>query len=211
MNIQLKILESDSQIASNILKALKPQVDEFIKKRIPKIEIALRESITDMLKNEPEYQSLMSGRLKYEFGLPNEVNIDTVVEILANTVSISTEQSVINNRGISIKLKLTALSKDGEPAISSSDAFVVDAKGGYALPWLEWLLFKGTEPIVKNYSVRIGQNPFSRSGMAIMVESNKNWRVPSEFAGSINNNWMTRAIDKNEDKIEKQIISIFNE
>lgn len=211
MNTSLKILESDAQITSSILKALKPQVDDFLKKRIPKIEVSLRQMISDMLKNEPEYESLSSGRLKYEFGLPNEVSIDSIVDILSNTVNIETTQSIINSRGISIKLNLTALSKDGEPAISSSDAFVIDTKGGYALPWLEWLLFRGTQPIVKNYSVRLGQNPFSRSGMAIMVESNKNWRVPSEFAGSINNNWISRAIDKNEDKIQEKIISIFNE
>ena len=55
----------------------------------------------------------------------------------------------------------------------------------------------------------MGPNKFSRSGMALMVESNKNWRVPSEFAGSPSNNWASRALDKIEDKIQTQIIAIF--
>jgi hypothetical protein len=30
-----------------------------------------------------------------------------------------------------------------------------------------------------------------------MISSEKqNWRVPSEFAGTVNNNWITRAIDR---------------
>jgi hypothetical protein len=130
---------------------------------------------------------------------------------MSDSTDIITEYSKITGGHINIKLKLTALNKNGEPWISSENASVHDPKGGYTLPWLEWLLFKGTQTIVKNYSVKMGQNPFSRSGMAIMVESNKNWRVPSEFAGSVSSNWMSRSVDKVEDKIQEKIINIFKE
>jgi hypothetical protein len=78
---------------------------------------------------------------------------------------------------------------------------VIDGERGYSLPWLEWLLFRGGEIIVRNFEVEYGTNPRSRSGDAIMISSNKNWRVPAQFAGTIGNNWTTRAISSIEDKI----------
>lgn len=209
MNINIKLLESDSQIRQSILSGLKPEVDALVSKSIPKIIPMIKDLFKEALMNEPEYSSLKSGRLKYEFGLPQEVDVDDVVSIMSNTVNINLFQSKISNSGINIGIKIEVFEKSGEPAIDSPNAFVTDTKGGYSLPWLEWLLLKGTAPLVKNYSVILGPNKFSRTGMALMVESNKNWRVPSEFAGSQSNNWASRALDKIEDKIQTQIISIF--
>jgi len=209
MNIDIKLLDSDSQIRQSILSSLKPEVDALVSKCIPKISPMIRDLFKEALMSEPEYTSLKSGRLKYEFGLPQEVDVDDVVSIMSNSVNINLLQSKISNSGINIGIKIEVFEKSGEPAINSPNAFVTDTKGGYSLPWLEWLLLKGTAPIVKNYSVVLGPNKFSRTGMALMVESNKNWRVPSEFAGSQSNNWASRALDKIEDKIQTQIISIF--
>jgi hypothetical protein len=209
MNIDIKLLESDSQIRQSILSSLKPEVDALVSKSIPKINPMIKDLFKEALMNEPEYTSLKSGRLKYEFGLPQEVDIDDVVLIMSNSVNINLSQSKISSSGINVGIKIEVFEKSGEPAINSPNAFVSDTKGGYSLPWLEWLLLKGTVPIVKNYSVILGPNKFSRTGMALMVESNKNWRVPSEFAGSSSNNWASRALDKIEDKIQTQIIAIF--
>jgi hypothetical protein len=84
---------------------------------------------------------------------------------------------------------------------------VTDSKG-YSLPWLKWLLFEGSKPLIKNYSVKFGSNKRSRTGQAIMISSNKNWKVPSEFAGTVTNNWITRAIDRASDKILQDIQNI---
>ena len=196
MNINIKLLESDSQIRQSILSSLKPEIDALVSKSVPKISLMIKDLFREALMNEPEYTSLKSGRLKYEFGLPQEVDVDDVVSIMSNTVNINLFQSKISNSGINIGIKIEVFEKSGEPAINSPNAFVTDSKGGYSLPWLEWLLLKGTAPIVKNYSVILGPNKFSRTGMALMIESNKNWRVPSEFAGSQSNNWASRALDK---------------
>ena len=87
-------------------------------------------------------------------------------------------------------------SDDMDGVIYSENARVIDNDND--LPWLEWLLFKNNAPIVKNYNVKFGSSPYSRSGLAIMVPSSNNWRVPPEFAGSIRNNWTTRAISRAE-------------
>ena len=55
--------------------------------------------------------------------------------------------------------------------------------------------------IVRNYNVKFGESEYSRSGLAIMVPSNYNWRVPTQFAGSIRNNWTTRAVSRIETSV----------
>ena len=209
MNISIKLLESDSQIRQSILSSLKPEVDILVSKSVPKISSVIKDLFKEALVNEPEYVSLKSGRLKYEFGLPQEVDVDDVVSIISNSVNVNLVQSKISSGSINIGIKIEFFERTGEPAINSPNAFVTDTEGGYSLPWLEWLLLKGTAPIVNNYSVVLGPNKFSRTGMALMVQSNKNWKVPSEFAGSSSNNWASRALDKIEDKIQTQIIAIF--
>ena len=72
---------------------------------------------------------------------------------------------------------------------------------GYSIPWLDWLLLKNNQILVRNYEVQYTNSNRSRSGMAIMVNSNSNWRVPPEYAGSITNNWTTRAVDRVESKV----------
>ena len=209
MNIDIKLVESDSQIRQSILSSLKPEVDALVSKSIPKINPMIKDLFKEALMNEPEYVSLKSGRLKYEFGLPQEVDVDDIVSIISNSVNVNLFQSKISSGGINIGIKIEVFERTGEPAINSPNAFVTDTKDGYSLPWLEWLLLKGTAPIVNNYSVVLGPNKFSRTGMALMVQSNKNWKVPSEFAGSPSNNWASRALDKIENKIQTQIIAIF--
>jgi hypothetical protein len=78
---------------------------------------------------------------------------------------------------------------------------------GYSLPWLQWLLFEGNEVLIKNYKVEFRPNPNSRSGLAIMKpSSSSSWRVPPEFVGSEENNWITRAITRIENNVYDLIV-----
>jgi hypothetical protein len=209
MKLSLTLLESDSYIKNQILEALSKQANIVLKntsqKILPKIKILLENA----LKQEPEYISLISGQLRLEFGIPDASSIDDIVKKLSETVSISVQNSTIKNNGVSGGILLTALEKASMGGlINDSSAMVVDSKG-YSLPWLQWLLYEGNKPIVKNYEVKLGPNPKSRTGMAIMVDSNKNWRVPPAFAGTINNNWIIRALDRVSNDITKLIQDSF--
>ncbi|NCA31122.1 MAG: hypothetical protein EBS93_10465 [Chitinophagia bacterium] len=101
------------------------------------------------------------------------------------------------------------VSIDYADVLSSDDALVIDNLRGYNLPWLEWLLLEGNKIIVRKQQVEFGPNIASRTGNAIMRPSNKSWRVPSEFAGTITNNWITRAIDNSESQIYDLLDRIF--
>lgn len=202
MKLTLKIVESDAQIQKLVLNSLVPMVQKTIVKSIPSIKSQIRDLIINALKQEPEYSALVSGKLKAEFGIPQASQVNTVVQALADTINITANQIVAGSNGLKGGFSLTMMKSDDlGGAITIDAAHITDTLGGYSLPWLEWLLLRSNDIIVRNYEVRYTSSPRSRSGMALMYESKESWRVPPEFAGSQNNNWTTRAVDRSEKQI----------
>lgn len=205
MKYSVSLLESDKDIRSAILDALSSDLSKTISKSISSISTKIKILVKKALQNEPEYQSLKSGQLRREFGIENTNNVDVVIDKLIDTLIIDTKTITINSQGLSGGLRITMIPSDFSGVVGSEESVVVDNMRGYSLPWLEWLLLKGSQIIVRDYEVKVGSNPYSRSGDAIMVSSSKNWRVPPEFAGTVTDNWTTRALSTIDDEISKII------
>lgn len=204
MKLSLTLLETDSAIRQMILRSLAEDVSRTISRAIPEIRIGLRTLLESALKAEPEYSSLISGKLRAELGIVDTNIVDNIIDKMCNTLIVTSKPINISNIGLSGGLSVTAISSsDIGGLISDSDAFVNDPQRGYSLPWLEWLTLKGTSPIIKEYKVDMTSSPYSRTGMALMVsDSGSSWSVPPEFAGVEENNWTTRAVER----IESQIV-----
>lgn len=206
MIFEMSILESDSQIRALILEAMREHMQQAVDSSSKDIINQIKIIVADALKTEPEYESLKSGTLRYELGIPDTGVVDIIVDKMVNTLSLNSKPIGTTNFGLSGGYELTMIKSDDINGIlDSEEAVVNDAARGYVLPWLRWLLLEGNKPIVKSYEVKLTPSKSSRTGMAIMVESNKNWRVPAEFSGSISNNWTTRAIEKTEKSILEAI------
>lgn len=209
MKLSVSLIESDSQIRNLILDSLTKQISAGLQRSINPLTQAIKTIMTKALQSQPEYQSLISGQLRKEFGIANANNVDIVINNLINTLSVKILPIKTINTGLSGGISIEMIPSDNfGGALSDPSASVVDEDKGYSLPWLEWLLLKGTDIIVKNYEVKFGPNPNSRSGDAIMVSSTKNWRVPPEFVGTQRNNWTTRAIESAEEELTNTIKSI---
>jgi hypothetical protein len=207
MKFSLKLIESNSEIRRAILENLISELDIVIAKSLPTITKKIQTLVIASLKQEPEYTSLISGKLKAEFGIPDSSKVDAVVDALAQTLEVVANKLRPSTVGISGGFKLRMMESDTMSGVIYTDIASVIDDDGYTLPWLEWLLLQGNQIIVRNYTVRMGSNPYSRSGLAIMVHSDSSWRVPPEFAGTERNNWTTRAIDR----IESEVYTIISE
>ena len=196
MRVSLKIIETDAQIRQEILKALAPEIDRAIGRSVLYIKNRLVGVIKSSLIKEPEYSSLISGQLKYELGIANSSTVDSVIDAVLQTVRVSYNKATVAPNGIKGGLSITVLSGEDVRGLIKTDIASVFDDDGYYLPWLEWLLLKGTSPLVKKFEVKLGTNSRSRTGNAIMVSSTTNWSVPSSFAGTETNNWFTRALNR---------------
>jgi hypothetical protein len=137
------------------------------------------------------------------------VSFDRDPEKIYNLVQVS--YPTVNGRRITRKDRLgsypnrKSLGKErtglrGRPA-EKFEVFNID--------WLKWLLTSGAEPVIFGYRVKFGNFPTSRTGQAIMVPKNGGaWGVPAEFAGTANDNWITRNLDLFRPKIEEIINSM---
>lgn len=202
MKFSLNLIESDSDIKNKILIEIRDHLQRAMIKSIPFIRQSIPSKIKDVLMAEPEYQSLISGKLKGEFGLSSaSQKVNDIIDIWTKNVTVTINPVTISGSKIKGGFKLDMIDSSYNDVLANDGAIVIDETSGVVLPWLEWLLLYGNKIIVKNYEVRVGSNPRSRSGMAIMVPSKNNWRVPPEFAGTITSNWVTRALSRLDDSI----------
>jgi len=210
MRITAKILESDSYIRNQILTSIKEHMEQVFKKAVPALSKSIPQVVYKVIVDEPEYQSLLSGKLKYEFGIPSSAQkVNDIIDIWTKNIVINATPITMSSSGLKGGFNINMIKDNYEDVLTSDSALVTDSMSQAVLPWLEWLLLYGDKIIVRNYEVVVGPSPYSRTGLAIMKPSKQNWRVPPEFAGTKNSNWITRALEKLDssipDLIQKEI------
>jgi hypothetical protein len=211
MKLSLKILESNAQINKLVLEALVPEIANYMSASIKKLRTNIPKIISETIKNSPEYDSIMSGQLKYELGIPDpQTKLAGIIEIWTNNIYTEYHKPTISAGKIKTSFSMSLIRSDFADVLSSDFSIVVDAARGYNLQWLEWLLLDGNKVIVPKHEVIFRNSRFSRTGAALMKESTQSWRVPSQFSGTITDNWITRAIDSAQTKISDTIEKAFN-
>lgn len=206
MLFTLKILESNNQISKEILNALLPDISNYFKDVIRYLRVNLPPVVKAAIIDSPEYQSILSGQLQYEFGIPDSgTKLSGLLDLWSQNVDITYNAPVISGNKIKSSFSVSMIRVDFSDVLYSDYASMYDALRGYSLPWLEWLLLEGNKTIIRDYGIVVGPNRNSRTGMAVMRSSAGSWKVPSQFAGTIGDNWITRAIDKAETSIETVI------
>lgn len=207
LKFSLDVIDSNSEIYTAILKALLPEVKDFINTAFTQIKASLPLVIRAAITDTPEYRSLLDGQLKYEFGIPDSASkLAGLLDIWSNNLNEIYNPPSIQNNQIKASFSVSMIRVDFADVLYTDYGYMQDSIRGYNLPWLEWLLLEGNRTIISDYQVLVGPNKASRTGMAIMSPSKKSWRVPSSYAGTENDNWITRALDS----ISPQIQQIIN-
>ena len=175
--------ELNSKLNTGILRnSLKKRVQEILQMNIM---------------NQPEYLSLSEGgKLRTELGLVDaQTKIDSILRILIRGINVvNTPINVVGNQ-ISGRIMITAVPGDFSDVLSSNAAAYTTEKGDI-IPWLSWLLTMGDTIIIATHKVTYEPRlaAFSRTGYDVMLPSATGWKVPSEFSGTIDDNFITRAV-----------------
>lgn len=207
MKLSLSVVQDSNNIANLIMKDISANINKIFNKAIPKIENDLKFLLAEAIRSQPEYSSLMAGTLKAELGLPDSSIVQQTVDYFVENIRVTKNNIKYSSKGLLGNISIELFSDSSvNSAVNSDFANIQDVKG-YIIPWLQWLLLEGSSILIKNYEVKYGNSPYSRSGMAIMVQSNDSWSVPNMFAGQINDNWITRAINSSEQSIVNIIAS----
>lgn len=152
---------------------------------------AVRILIRQVLEKNETIKALTDGFLRGDFGLEHDVAVTAVAAIIDMVMSKITTDVKTDKKATTIRIVVGAI---GLEDISTIPGFsYVSIPSEEEIPWLEWLLTKGTEIVVDDYHVKYVEG-IGRSGLAEMRDG-EFFRVDPQHSGKIGNNFITRAIE----------------
>lgn len=203
--ISIKIVDTISDITKNINSSLASMINAEISRKSQQIQQNVKELIDEWIITQPEIISLQSTStesLAGQFGIPRQ-NVSSAIDGIITAIKESTtvELKPFNNK-LKGGLFIYVQPVDFNNVLSLDVGHVVYAGGD--LHWLNWLITLGSKVIVANYHYEASGGS-GRSGLGVM-SIGSSFRVPPKFAGTIDNNFITRAL-QGDDKV-KQITNI---
>jgi len=231
LKMKVKLLETEASLRRKVVDALlsklKVKYPNLAQTIIKKFQFIFLEE----LRSSSTYKALQSGgELAVDFGF----EIDKAQKYLNNLEGIwSMQNKILKNDLFKVKntryfgsIKIGFIEADFTFAMNSEDAghyVSITKRGNINVDWLEWLLFGGftidtryriwykrdwgqygdktSEQLIKMVHV-------SRTGEALMKRSTQGWRVNRSFAGTSNNNWITKVLDIVKVRLGQEIIKL---
>jgi hypothetical protein len=207
--IQVRLIDPTNVIVKKILQGIVEDYNKLIIKVLPSMEARVREGTKAFFIKSDFYPALAGGELEGHFGFPKGTGvarIKSIIEAIANAMVVRNTPIRLSGKNFFGKLEIKVLRTDLNE-IFSLPSNVTEVRN-YSnrtksgdedyeiLPWVEWWLKRGGDIIISQYEISFETNaPGSRSGQAIMVSNDAGiWRVPNEYAGTIGDNSLTRAL-----------------
>jgi len=187
----IKLTQTINEISSKINKAIAEDFSRTIRNNKQRIESSCKNLASDSISSQPEMLALKSGNLSGEFGLyPGSES--SAASAIASAVSSSVEVKIKNINSSLSNIPLTIYFQPSTfTNLLSLDQGHVKYRGG-DLHWLNWLISLGDSVIVSGYQYEPSSGR-GRSNLGYM-SSGGYFKVPSEFSGTMDDNFVTRAL-----------------
>jgi hypothetical protein len=179
------------------------------------VTINVRKKIRTSLSSSNAIKSLLSGKLKSDFGLTDSaatVAVRSIIDHVSDNIKVSIKYSYRGANVAVLSLDLLPLGVDAIAALPAGNYISTGKYGGGDVTWLTWLLTKGTSVIIGDFYVFEGARGRSRSGQSVMqknVRGGSGFRVDPGFAGSKDDNFITRALTPIIPEIRDEVFKTF--
>jgi len=197
--VRINIVETDTQIAKRIHAAYGAAVQKYLNDASSKVLNSLKPTIVSAITSSPEMQSVEGGLLKADFGLTSSP-VSVIVDSIVSTLNLKTQKVITNSNKMTGGFSITMQPNNYGNLFNLPQANQKIING--SLPWLEWLLTFGDTVIIVNSKVEYG--PYGRTGLAKMTRGGP-FKVNSAFSGTVDDNFITRALKRNEQAILQSI------
>lgn len=198
--ISLRLTETTQQIQEKINRELASMINDKLFQKRSYILIESKKLAESWILSQPEITSLNGGDLSGLFGLYAGTESSVITSIIQSVRdSVTTELVKIDPQFKKGGLRINFQPSNFVNLLSLKAGHVVYKDGD--LHWMDWLITQGDKIIVTDYSFnpRLGAG---RSKQGTMT--NKGFfRVPPQYSGTLENNFITRALIGNEQ--QKQI------
>lgn len=198
MTLSLKVTMSDGAFQEAIMKQILQTFNQAISKMKGSgtIEAAIASGLTDAFLNSPEIQSLTNGELQRLFDMqPGDLaKLSSFLNnaIFGSNSFFTVKYAFFRRTGTNIAGGITVV-------FSLANLEQLNQTLGYPV-WLEALTEKGDSEIILHFGINASAD---RRGRVFYT------RVPPQFSGTINNNFVSRALNKVASKVDILLESEF--
>lgn len=209
MTLRIKLTTPSSKIKDMIGEQATEYLNKKISKNYRRVVNSLQQKIPFWVRSQPEIQSLLSdgvpGSLNALFGFYSGDANRAVTDII-NAIKQSTSIQInkINRKYVgTVEFNFQPLNFANILGLSSGH--IVTEKGA-DLHWLDWLITQGDAAIIVGYKYEAKNS--GRSGGGIMSPGSY-FRVPPQYSGTLEDNFITRALSNRESEIEPIMARLF--
>lgn len=231
--MNLKLWTTAQEMSFMMSTAIAAEINKRIESRLSEVKEQVQSTLKERIIKSPEYLSLMgdssTSSLRAHFGLISPTSVVTpIIDTWLKNIQIVFKKFQ-GTKGNKIRgtFKINAIGSSYLDVKSLPTASYTSKPSNQLIPWLEWLLESGTTLLIKDYGITFDINTGvfqglfkSRSGSAIMINKETTfgmsplhgsftWSVPPQYAGTKDDNWITRALANIEPEISKIFMGIF--
>lgn len=211
MHIGLRLVDTNTKIRQDMLNAIAKHLTKTLSKAYANIITQIRKMTIQHLRSTETYEALAGGVLEGHFGFPKGTGVDkadAIIESVAKGIQIVTTPVTVHGNKFRGELTVQVLRKNLDEVFRLGNSILMTFNKGELLPWADWLLRRGNDIIIKQYEIS-WESGRGRSGQAIMIPDDSGfWQVPPEYAGTVNDNWLTRSILRETDGYVQKLHSI---
>lgn len=155
------------------------------------ITLATQFHLKEHIERQPEYVAMMNGTLQYELGVVNIQNIlPKLIDAFLNDIVVTVPQIQVRGERFIGGLTVEAIRSGYEEVLRLPEATYLTSKSD-EIPWLSWMLQESDRIIISGFHFQ-RLNGRGRSGGGLMLAKGS-WKIPSQYAGTNSDNFITRA------------------
>tara|TARA_Y100000004_G_C8821874_1_gene372273 strand:- start:81 stop:710 length:630 start_codon:yes stop_codon:yes gene_type:complete len=209
MTVGLQLTQNAIQFEKLVLNALADELNSFFTKRVQRAMDPVRQAVRAALRKSNTIIELSSGaKLRGALGIPSGQDPTTsIIEAVANSAMIIPKPIKVQQKSFSGGFSINVQPENFSNLLNQSFGSVTTKKAA-KLPWLNWLLTRGSSIIVADYGVKYSPGS-GRSGHAKMQLKGTPFSIDPVHSGTIANNFVSRALEEDADNIIKAIMRAF--
>ena len=209
--LSIDLLGTPAEFEKIVLNAITEAFGKALDKSIETIKEKTKKLVYKNIYDCNEMEAISEGSLRLELGLSSGQAgsaSHNIAEAVIQSISVQKQKASKKSAGgLSLNIQPSSFSNILGVPDSSVSYFSKHYRRGVELEWLDWLLNRGDEIIVSKFSfVPSGKGRLGGGRM----EKGGSWRISPQYAGTSEDNFITRALGESSQEeiasiIEKEI------
>lgn len=220
--IKLEVITPDAVINKRIINEVAGYIKLRVAKLVDRLEKEVKLWVVSVVKNSPTWHELSTyNDLRLELGIgPAQDVLDKILGWWENTLIINATNVNVASNGIKLVININAIEASYEDVIKIGRYISRGKDGDHEIDWLNWLLTQGANPVkaggvpIKGYIAHYVNTPKSRTQAMLMFRAKDEsvpYYIPDTHQGTINDNFVTRAIAQRQGEFPVLIDRIFKQ